>query len=167
MKGIVLPTIAYFLIAFATIVLIISLINLKFSPSIKHAYCSFLRSLRTLLPLPSYMRPSLPSYCAEELTVKVREIEADDPEKISFLIASYIVACWKETGELNLKKNVTCYELVLTNVKPPGVLKDDVNRTLTEEGYGDILVWRREDVIAKPTSLIISYNSTNKKVEVI
>ncbi|MDI6825837.1 MAG: hypothetical protein QMD36_01420 [Candidatus Aenigmarchaeota archaeon] len=170
MKGIALETIAYFMIALATIVLIFTLIGTKITPAVKNAYCNFVRGIRLILPLPSFMKPPLPTYCEKNVTVylETKFIETDDSERIKFLIASYVIACWEKTGKPDVGQNILCYELVLKR-KPdiPGVSKDDVNSTLVSEDYQDILDWKTDDPITDVKSIGISYNSTSKKIEVV
>lgn len=171
MKGIALETIAYFMIALATIVFIFSLIGTKITPAIKNAYCNFVRGIRLILPIPNYMRPPLPTYCEKNATVylETKFIESDDPRNIEFLIASYVIACWEKTGKLDVGQNILCYELVLKN-KPTG----DVKRVNVEEKifseypeYQDIMNWRTDDPINQIKSIGITYDSTNKKIEVV
>ena len=171
MKGIALETIAYFMIALATIVLIFMLIGTKITPAIKNAYCNFVRGIRLILPLPTYMRPPLPTYCEKNATIYVKTIliDSDQPDTIEFLIASYVTSCWEQTGKLDVGQNVLCYELVLKN-KPTG----NVEREKVEEKivsgwpeYSDIMDWKTDDPINQIKSIGITYDSTNKKIEVV
>ena len=171
MKGIALETIAYFMIALATIVLIFMLVGTKITPAIKNAYCNFVRGIRLILPLPNYMRPPLPTYCEKNATVYLQTIliESDQPDRIEFLIASYVVSCWEKTGRLDMGQNVLCFELVLKN-KPTGdVKKDNVEERIFTEypEYQDIMNWRTDDPITEAKSIGITYDSANKEIEVV
>ena len=168
MKGIALETIAYFIIALVTIVLILMLIGTKISPAVKNAYCHFVRGIRLVLPLPSHMKPALPTYCEKNATVylETKFIETEDPDRIEFLIASYIIACWEKTGKLNVGRNTLCYELVIKRRPTDIISKDDV-LTLVEEIYSDITDWKTDDFITDVTSIGISYNPTSMKIEVV
>jgi hypothetical protein len=169
MKGIALETIAYFMIALVTIILIFSLVGTKITPAIKNAYCNFVRGIRLILPLPNYMRPPLPTYCEKNATVylETKLIETDVPDRIEFMIASYVIACWEKTGKLEVGQNTLCYELIMKR-KPTG----DVERTnienLVNKEYSGIMEWKFSvDRIVDATSIGITYNSTNMKIEVI
>jgi hypothetical protein len=169
MKGdIALPTIGYFVIALVTIVLVLTLVGTKISPSVKNAYCSFIRGLREFLPLPSHMKLPLPSYCEVEGTVYIetKTIESRNPDNIEFLIASYVLACWEKTGKLDVGQNTLCYELILNGANQPGVTQNGVDQKLSNEGYSSIMTWKIESPLTESKSIGISYNSTSKRIEV-
>jgi len=168
MKGIALETIAYFMIALATIVLIFSLIGTKITPAIRNAYCSFVRGIRLIMPLPSYMRPPLPTYCEKNVTVylETKFIESDDPGRIEFLIASYVIACWERTGKLEVGQNILCYEIVMKN-PPRGPVSSGNVATYVDDVYQNIMNWRTDDPINQAKSIGITYDSTNKEIEVV
>lgn len=167
MKGLELSMIGYFVIALATIVLVLIFVGTRVSPSLQSAYCSFVRGLRSFLPLPSHMKPPLPAYCMKDATVYIetKTIETRDPDKIEFLIASYVLACWEKTGNLNVGQDTLCYELILKDINPPGATGTDVNQKLTDEGFTK-MTWKLESSITEPKSIGISYNSTSKRIEV-
>jgi len=169
MKGITIAAIGYFIIAFVTVILIISLIGTKISPAVRKFYCSFSRGLRGILPLPEHMKPTLPSYCRLDGNGGFQTviIEDRDPEDIEFKIAAYCLACWERTGRLNKGQDTVCYELVLRRTPLSDVTKDGVNQTLVDEGYPRILDWKTDDTISSTRSIGISYNSTSKKIEVV
>jgi hypothetical protein len=166
MRGLALTTIAYFILAIVTIVLIIALISNRISPAIRKAYCSVIRGLRAFLPLPSHMKPDMPIYCESTGSVspKTIEVEATIPDRIAFQIASYVLACWEQTGKFNMGQNNICYELIIGRVDGE-VNKDMVNQTLVEEGYPNLLEWKLDKIIVAK-SIGVSYNSTSKKIEV-
>jgi hypothetical protein len=171
MKGIALETIAYFMIALVTIILIFMLVGTKITPAIKNAYCSFVRGIRLILPLPNYMRPPLPTYCEKNATIylQTKFIDSDQPDTIESLIASHVIACWEMTGKLNIGQNILCFELVLKN-KPTGdVGRDNVEEKISSEysEYSNIMNWRTDDPITEKKSIGITYNSTNKEIEVV
>ena len=166
MKGLALETIAYFIITLVTIMFILTLIGTKLSPVIQSKYCSFVGGLRGVLPLPSYMRPPLPSYCKpDEYTFETATIDSPKSSFVSTQIAAYSIACWERTGKLNVGQNTNCYEIVLTNNLDNTITQDDVLEIVKNEGYEDILVWKA-DSISKKGSIAITYNSTIKKIEV-
>ena len=170
MKGIALETIAYFVIALATIIFIFMIVEDKIAPAVKSAYCHFVRGINLILPLPSYMRPPLPTYCEKNNTIYIQTevIETTDPSRIEFLIASHVIACWEKTGRLDVGQNTLCYELVLKkDPDSPGVLKNKVNGTLVGENYPSLMNWKTDDIISNKKSIGISYNSTSKKIEVV
>lgn len=169
MKGdITLATIGYFAIALVTIVLVLTLVGTKISPSVRNAYCSFIRGLREFLPLPSNMKISLPSYCEMGgiVYIQTKTIDTRDPDKIEFLIASYVLACWEKTGKLDVGQNTLCYELILNGANQPGVTQNGVNQQLINEGYSNIMAWNLESPLTESKSIGISYNSTSKRIEV-
>ncbi len=169
MKGLALETIAYFIIALVTIILLLTLIGTKLSPAIRNAYCSFVRGLRGLLPIPSYMKPPLPSYCTPESTSFKTEI-IESNQAVPYVrdhLAAYIIACWETTGKLNVGQDKICYEVVLRNNLDVPLTQADVSSVLTQENYNpeNILTWKA-DTIQEKGSIAISYNSTSKKIEV-
>jgi hypothetical protein len=168
MKGIALETSAYFLIALTTIILIFSLVGTKITPAIKNAYCNFVRGIRSILPLPSYMKSPLPTYCERNATIylETKLIETDDPDRIEFLIASYVIACWEKTGKLDVGQNTLCYELVMKRKPTGNVERVDVENLVNNE-YQDIMSWKTDDVINQAKSIGITYESTNKTIEVV
>jgi len=162
MKGLALETIAYFIIALVTIIIILTLIGTKLSPAIRNAYCSFVRGLRNLLP-------PLPSYCIPESTPFKTEI-IESNQAVPYVrdhLAAYIIACWETTRKLNVGQDKICYEVVLRNNLDIPLTQADVSSVLTQENYNpeNILTWKA-DTIQEKGSIAISYNSTSKKIEV-
>ena len=169
MKGITIATIGYLIIAFVTIILIITLIGTKISPAVRKFYCSFSRGLIGILPLPEHMKPPLPSYCRLNGNgqFQVVIIENRDSEDIEFKIAAYCLACWETTERLNKGEDTICYELVLKRNPSDAISKDKINQTLVDEGYPRILDWRTDDTINSKRSIGIIYNADSKKIEVV
>lgn len=163
MKGIALEMIAYYIIAFVTIVLILGLIGMKISPALKNAFCSVMRGITGVLPLPDYMRPSLPAYCeGGNGGIKVVTIESKYPDRIALEIASHTLACWERTGKINLGQDKLCYELVLKEVG--GEVNEDMVSDILKQ-QSTIMDWKA-GVISSEKSIGISYNSESNKIEV-
>lgn len=160
MKGITIAAIGYFIIAFVTIILIIGLIGTKISPAIRNFYCSFLRGLSGILPLPEHMKPSLPSYCRSVIVnFETVIIEKINPKEIEFQIAAYCLACWESKGRPN-------YELVLKRTPLGEVTEDGVMEELAEVNFYDI-IWKTDEKITSMRSISISYNPDSKQIEVV
>lgn len=166
MKGLALETIAYFLIALVTIIFILTLIGTRLSPTIQNAYCSFVRGLRNFLPIPSSMKPPLPSYCkSDEYTFETATIDSPKSSFVKNQLVAYVIACWERTGKLNAGQNISCYEIVLMNDLDIPLTEGDILSILKEEGYENIMDWKI-GTISKRGSIAITYDSTIKKIEV-
>lgn len=164
-KGIALSTIAYMLLAVATIIIILTLIGDKIFPSIKGIYCSISQGVRSVLPLPSAMKTDVPSYCQQKdkpVYIETIDLKTRQPDSIAFNIASYSLACWEKTGKLNVGRNTICYELIVKGIDGE-VTKDMVKSALSPDDK--ILAWKL-DKINGPMSIGIAYNSTSKMIEV-
>jgi len=161
MKGIALSTIAYMILALVTIIVVISLIGDKIYPSMKKAYCSILKGVRVVFPLPSQLKTDVPSFCAEEEDRRIESVEivSKDPERIAFNLAAYITACWERTGKMNVGQDVLCYEVIIKDVN--GVVDEDMIKSHTNVRL------KMENVIDKSTTVAIKYNSQQKIIEVI
>jgi len=165
MKGIALSTIALIVLALIGVILLITLVGVTFSPALKKGYCDMIRGFAGLLPLPEYMKPSLPYFCTgkpsdqQEVT-----IEAEEPDKIAYDIAGYCLACWEKYGKINVGQNTNCYELILKriigNVTEARVLE------YIPEGYKDKIDWQ-VGTITTAKSIGIYYNATTKLIVVI
>ena len=167
MKGIVLSTVAYMILAIVAITLLITLIGIRISPALRKAYCSAFQGVTSILPLPEYMKPPLPQYCVSDNNVVIETIElkTNIPEKIAFEIASHVAACWQKTGIANFGRDQLCYEIVISGVNGQ-VTEDDVKTLLEKEGYKNILSWKA-GLISGPKSIAINYDADTKLIEVI
>jgi len=165
-KGIALSTIAYFILAIATIALIVGLIGNKIYPSMKNTFCNIYQGVRGILPLPSAWKPDVPLYCQKEREVYLETIEiaSTNPDRVAFEIAAYCLACWEKTAKVNLGQSVVCYELVIGSVSGE-VTQDMVIGKIEESGQTIDLSWK-VGIINGPKSIGISYNSNERKIEV-
>jgi len=170
MKGLALETIAYFIIALIGVILLFMFVGTKISPSLRSTYCKLIVGLRGFLPLPSYLTPSLPTYC-ENQEIEISEecvIQSKDPDRIAFMLASYVIACWEITGKANVGENVFCYECYLER-GVDGVVTWDMVRNYIEEykpGYSNNVQWLIGDITSR-VSVAIKYDGINKKVVVV
>ena len=165
MKGIALSTIALFLIAIVSIVVLISFIGGNMPQALKSGYCSMIRGLIGLLPLPESLKPSLPLYCEPFSVVQqMYYTESSNPDRISFDIAAYVMACWEKTGSINMGQDTNCYEIVIKRID--GIVNGDIIKSQLPEKYKGILGWQAGDV-ATPKSIGIFYNATQKLIVVI
>jgi hypothetical protein len=165
MKGIALSTIALFIIALVSIILLITFVGVNMSPAIKKGYCDMIRGFTGLLPLPEHMKTPLPAFCIETTTYqKVVTIEAEDPNEIAYEIAAHSLACWKITGEINVGQDTNCFELVLKRISGE-VTKDKVISNLPS-GYKNIIDWQAGSITTEK-SIGIYYNATSKLIVVV
>jgi hypothetical protein len=161
-KGIALSTIAYMILALVTIIVVISLISDKVYPSMKKAYCSILKGIRTVFPLPSQLKTDVPSFCAEEednRRIESVEIDSRDPDRIAFNVAAYITACWEKTGKMDVGQETLCYELVIKDVT--GIVDESRLKSYTNVPF------RMANSIDRPMSIAIKYNPQQKIIEVV
>lgn len=167
MKGIALSTVAYMILAIVAISLLIMLIGIRVSPTLRKAYCSSIQGINSVLPLPSNLKPSLPIYCASDVSIisETIELNTNIPEKISFEIASHVAACWQKTGAANFARSQLCYEIIIYGVNGM-VTENSVRSILEKENYQDILLWKVGD-ISSAKSIAIMYNPGVKKIEVV
>ncbi|MEM5853189.1 MAG: hypothetical protein QW228_02310 [Candidatus Aenigmatarchaeota archaeon] len=164
MKGIAISTIALFLIAIASIVVLISFVGTNLPAALKELYCSLFQGIAGFLPLPEYMKSSPPSFCKSTQIQKVFYIEASDPERISFEIASHVLACWEITGKIGVDQNTNCYEIVIKRIN--GIVDEDSVKSNLPKDYKGIMKWEAGE-ITTPKSIGIFYNSTSKLITVI
>jgi hypothetical protein len=164
MKGIALSTLAYMILAIISLIVILSLVWNKIYPSVKDVYCKILIGSRLLLPLPSNMKTDLPTFCRRDsydVNIETFELLTGNPERIAFDIAAYSKACWEKTSNI-ARENVICYEIILKRVD------GEVNEEMVKNALGSdqyILMWSA-DLITKPKSIAIIYNSNENKIEV-
>lgn len=166
-KGIALSTLAYMILALITLVLLISLIGDKIYSAMKDVYCSILKGVRLVLPLPAHLKTDVPEFCKKETatSIKVVELETQNAERIAFNIAAYIAACWELTGKAEVGEDRLCYEIIIKKVDGE-VTADDVSRVLADNGQNIPFIWRC-DTIDRATTIAIKYNSAENKIEVI
>jgi hypothetical protein len=165
MKGIALSTIALFLIAIVSISVLISFIGVNIPEVLKEGYCSIFLGLAGLLPLPESYKPSPPSFCKSLREVQqLAYIESSQPDRISFDIASYIVACWERTGRINMGQNFNCYEVVIKRID--GVVNETSVKSQLPENYKNLMSWQAGE-IKTPKSIGILYNATQKLIVVV
>jgi len=165
MKGIALSTIALFLLAIVSIIILIMFIGTNFSTTIKKGYCYVVRGLTGILPLPESMKPPLPGFCTDSVDYQcVVAIEGDDPDRIAYEIASYSLACWKKTGEINVGMDKNCCELILKRVS--GQVTNETVVAQLPTDYKNKIDWQA-GVITTPKSIGIYYNSTSNLVVVV
>jgi hypothetical protein len=163
MKAIAISTIAVFLIAIVSIMILISFVGGQLPPALKKGYCNTIRGLVGLLPLPESMKPSLPPYCTTEGGQNVVTIESGDVNKISYEIAARALACWEQTGKIGLGQDRNCYEIVLKRVDGE-VTRENVTSYM--KNYENIIDWQIGN-ITEPKSVGIFYNSTGKTIGVV
>jgi len=163
MKAIALSTIALFIIAIVSIVLLISFVGGQLPPALKKGYCDSLRGLAGLLPLPESMKPSLPPYCSAGEGSNIVIIETGDPDKIAYEIAARVLACWEQTGKIGLGQDKNCYEIVLKRVD--GQVTEEMV-TSYMKNYENIIDWKIGDV-TEPKSVGIFYNAGEKMIGVV
>jgi hypothetical protein len=165
MKGIAIETIAVFLLAIVSIIILIMFVGTNFSSTIKKGYCYVVMGFSGILPLPESMKPPLPAFCTESSTYQYQvPIEGDDPNAIAYNIASYSLACWKKTGEINIGQDRNCYELILKRLSGE-VTKEKVVAELPAD-YKDKIDWQA-GLINTPKSVGIYYNATSNLVVVV
>jgi hypothetical protein len=165
MKGIALSTIALFIIAIISIILLIIFVGTNVSPAVKKGYCDIVRGLAGLLPLPEHMKPPLPSFCTSSAVYQqVVNIEAEDSDRIAFEIGAYCLACWEKTGKVGVSGNTNCFELVLKRISGE-VTREKVIAKL-EESYRNKIDWRAGS-ITTAKSIGIYYNATSKLIVVV
>ncbi|MEM5829287.1 MAG: hypothetical protein QW040_00435 [Candidatus Aenigmatarchaeota archaeon] len=164
MKGIALSTIALFLIAIVSITVLISFVGSNIPNALKESYCSIVQGLIGFLPLSATFRPSLPPFCRQSPTQNLVYIESSNPEKISFDIASYVMACWEITGKINVGQNINCYELVIKRIE--GSVNESSVKSQLPRDYKQIMEWKANE-ITTPKSIGIFYNSTSKLIMVV
>jgi len=81
MKAIALETIAFFLIAIVSIMVLISFVGINIPQALKQGYCSLAQGFLGFLPLPESLKPSLPAFCKQQAVQQTVYIEAELPEK--------------------------------------------------------------------------------------
>ncbi len=164
MKGIALETIALFFIAIVSIVLLISFMGFNVPKALREGYCYIARGLLGFLPLPEHAKPSLPHFCKETIYQQLIYIESELADRISYEIASYVMACWEKTGRIGMAQNANCFEIVIRRVN--GVVNENSVKANLPERYRDLMSWRAGE-IDRPKSLGIIYDAGQKLVVVV
>lgn len=154
-------TIAYFSLVIIFIIVTVVFLWDKMKPVIFNSYCGIIRNLRNFLPFPSYLKPSMPKYCKMKDKDVCEEVEmmANLPDSIAFNIASYVLACWEQTGKVNLSDEKCCYELIMLH-NPLGMITEEMVRENLPEDYRDVMIWER-GIINSKLSLLIEYDGQN------
>lgn len=165
MRGIALSTVILFFIAVVSIIILIVFIGQNMSPSLTQGYCSIMQGFLGVLPLPEHLKPSLPLFCSKTaIFQKVVSIESGYSGDISYDIAAYSLACWKETGEINKGQDVNCYELVLKRVD--NTVTESMVRNWLPEDYNNITRWDIGN-ISTAKSVGIYYDSSKKLIVIV
>lgn len=164
MEGIALETIALFIIAIFSIVVLISFVGINVPQALQKGYCSLFQGIFGFLPLPESLKPSQPTFCKHQAQQQIVYIEAEMPDKISFEVAAYVIACWERTGKINIGQNSYCYEAVIKRIV--GTVNETTVKQQIPENYKDILNWQAGE-ITSPKSIGIYYNSTERRIWVV
>jgi hypothetical protein len=143
---------------------LISFVGLNIPQALQQGYCSLAQGFIGFLPLPESLKPSLPSFCKKQPAQQTAYIEAELPDRISFEIAAYTIACWEKTGKINLGQNYYCYEVVIKRIK--GIVNETTVKEQIPNDYKDILNWQAGE-ISSPKSIGIYFNATEKLIWVV
>jgi len=166
MRGFTVSIIVYFVIAIVSISLLIVYMGTNVPTSMRGIYCSFALGISGILPLPESMRTSVPQYCKSSAVPPetTYTIESSDPQFISKKIAEYIVACWETSGNVNVGKSKSCYEIVIKSIK--GEVTEGSVKSFLPDEYKNI-IWWKIGTIKDPKSVGIGYDSNTRTIEVV
>lgn len=109
MKGIEFSTIAYTLIAIATVFILITFLNTLYPNFVGSQLCKFY-TLISSFPIPDFLKPDLSSCVMDQQTkrIKVDFLDSDT-------LMSYIVDCWRIADNGKSGKSFICYEIFVKN----------------------------------------------------
>jgi hypothetical protein len=165
MKGLALESIAYIVLALVSIFLIIGLVTGRLGPAAKSAYCKFLRGVKSILPMPSHLKTTMPVYCAQDGNsgIESHEIVFREPERVAYELAAYSIACWEKTGKINVGRDTICYEISISNIEG-SIDESTLSQVLIDSGYSNFNFQWDAGTIDSPKVLSISYLASGKTI---
>jgi len=165
MRGMAISIMVYFVIAIVSISLLMIYMGTNVPQSLRGLYCSFSLGISGILPLPESMRISVPQYCKSGVTPveTTYTIESSDPQFISKKIAQYVVSCWEISGNVNVGKSKSCFEIIIKNIK--GEVTEGSVKSFLPDQYKNVMWWRI-GTIKDPKSVGIGYDANTRTIEV-
>ena len=175
MKGLELSTIAYTLIAIATVFVLITFLNYFYPDFIGSNLCK-LYTLVSSFPIPDFLKPDL-SNCIVEAPKRIR---------VEFLnsdtLLNYIISCWRMSNEGKSGKTFICYEIFGKNgnatereltekMKVLGYCEKIQNNYLDLEkqnyncGNKNSIFWNFT-IIGSDITIILKYNALAHRIEI-
>jgi hypothetical protein len=104
LNGLEFSTIAYTLIAIATVFVLITFLNYLYPDFVGSNLCK-IYTLISSFPIPDFLKPDLSNCIPQETKrIKVEFLDSD-------LLLNYIISCWRMSNEGKSGKTFICYEI--------------------------------------------------------
>lgn len=177
MKGVEFSFIAKVLIAIASVMMMIIILNHMYPNFVGEGVCKFY-NLVLSLPLPKFLKPSMQGCFQEAQTSRVALDTLD-----SAGLMSYILSCWRKAEEGKSGKSFICFEIFIKNPKNikerdvTDILKNrnqcnylpnnylDVEKVSYDCGNENRIFWNAS-ITGMDVTIILKYNPLAHRIEV-
>jgi len=162
LKGMALETVIFTLVALFSVVILLFKMNSMFPYFMGKSFCKVYQIIFSL-PLPKNLKPNIPGCCLfpEESRVFL-ERDMCNPGTLS----NYIEKCWEKSQEGRAGQTFICYEIFLESVTNR-FGEDEVKNFIDSNELRDSINWKIGYIEGLEITVIIKYNSTDGKIEVI
>jgi len=157
MKGFALDTIVYVSIALATIAILLLILNSIIPNFLGKSLCKFY-NIFLMLPLPEQLKSGIDTCSISPIMERVfLSKETANP----VVLTKYIDLCWEKSGRGKTGLTFICYEIFVENIEK------SFNEQDITSLFSDKIDWKIGSIEGEDMTVIIKYNSTSNKVEVI
>lgn len=182
LKGLAFNTIILMLIALASVVILLFILNSIIPNFSGRALCKIYQVV-LVFPLPKNIRPVIPECTLIPGTERLILPEENANEEF---MAHYIKKCWEKSQDGKSGQTFACYELFLENVPTPfgeketteilsqkGLCKKIPNNIIEEDsssfncGTSNKIYWWPGHLQGSEITVIVKFNSTERMIEVI
>jgi len=132
MRGFVLSTAVYAIVAIVSIAALLALVNTYAPGVMRSGLCWAVRGVSTVFPGSDWSRASVPEFCSEVGTYAETVVEGGQDEAIEAL-AVHSLACWKKAGSGIYNITMTCSALYLQSKAVYTVGEADITGKLSAE----------------------------------
>ncbi|MEM5792912.1 MAG: hypothetical protein QXY45_00945 [Candidatus Aenigmatarchaeota archaeon] len=162
LKGIALNTIIFTLIALASVVILLFIVNSIIPNFMGKSFCRVYQTIFSL-PLTRKLQPNIPgcSLFPETKRIILKEGSCNPGN-----IAKYIKDCWEKSQQGRGGQTFICFELFMENVQS-GFGEDDVKNLIDSQNLRDSIDWKIGTIEGEDLTVIIKYNSEDGLIEVI
>jgi len=188
LKGIAFNTIIFAIIAIASVVIFLAIMNSIIPNFMGKSLCKVYQAILSL-PLPKGLRPNIPG-CS--LFPGIERISLAEELSNANILTDYLAKCWDKSQEGRGGQTFICYEIFMKNVpeafdetwvtkliRSRGLCKKLPNSLIEPPpdtalpytpfdcGNDNKLNWKIGIIEGQDLTVIIKYNSTSSQIEVI
>ena len=180
MKGIAFSTVAFVIIGLVAVWIVLSVFQSMLPGFIGKAFCKVYQAILTL-PLPSYLKPTIPGcFLTPSMErIELKELDANE-------LTDYIINCWEKSDSGKGGQTFICYEIFARTITS-SILEKHVTDIIKQKNYCSILpnnildvenqnydcggenliLWKIGEIKGKDVTIVIKYNAFVHKLEVV